>query len=414
MPDPRLNDMSLMLTKARLAGFFEDVKPWEVDYLSQAAKTIFSTDSNLVDTFGYTQGVALEVARGALKNRENAPLKILILGDSVLEGTGATVIGNRWCDKFIAGLRTVFPTSGIGSGGGMGYTPLRVAGGAPTPWTLVGSPIVDNGNGFGARALVFTNTGMTATATVTGTSIDICYLKATATRVGSYQIDGGAVTPFETNGGTGIATDDGVLRVPLGASGPHTVKISYASGGAPYIEGIIVYDGDENKGIHLLEAGHSGWESTEFNAGSFATNFTTRIKTHAPQLIVIALGENDYLHAKSSATYKANLISIISKIRAAYTGTKPSFALMLSFKANALGLNSEPWENYINAAREVAEQDTGGLYGRSGVAFFDITYQMPDILGDTTATYGDNYHPNNKGHNDLAYWFHQTSVSKLL
>lgn len=49
----RLNDMSLILTKAKRAGFFEDVKPEEVDFLEQEAKKLFGSD--IAFPFNYKQ-----------------------------------------------------------------------------------------------------------------------------------------------------------------------------------------------------------------------------------------------------------------------------------------------------------------------------------------------------------------------
>lgn len=51
MSDPRLNDISLILAKAKRAGFFEDVKPEEVDFLEKEAKSLFSNDSGFSSNF---------------------------------------------------------------------------------------------------------------------------------------------------------------------------------------------------------------------------------------------------------------------------------------------------------------------------------------------------------------------------
>lgn len=344
---------------------------------------------------------ALSLFRGALRNCENKAARLVVIGDSVTEGRTASVVpGTRWIDLLAKYLRLSYPVSGIGAGGGVGYLPFyRLPPLTAAPWSIAGSPAPDLKYGLGLRALGFSTVAMKATATITGTSVDLLFLRGTLSRVIYYKVDGGAAVTFNT-GGESVVSDDGKLRITLGASGPHTLEIGFSSGAASYLEGVIVYDGDESKGVHVLEAGHSGYHTTEYNSTD-GLNHVTRVQSLAPDLVVFALGENDYLHGHTSASFKANLISLVSKYRAVLPNA--SLAVVMNFEANATGGNIEPWSAFVAAASEVVAEDTGGPYGRSGLAFLDLSAVMPRVVDNTGSVYADNYHPNDKGMRDYGY-----------
>ena len=65
------DDMSLILAKAKKSRFFEDVKPEEVNYLTQEAKTLFKRDGAFSDSFS-----------NATKNT------VIIFGDSLTAQNG--------------------------------------------------------------------------------------------------------------------------------------------------------------------------------------------------------------------------------------------------------------------------------------------------------------------------------------
>lgn len=100
MPDPRLNDMSLILAKAKRAGFFEDVLPTEVDFLEQEAKAFFDTDIILSGLKG-TPGKKYRVIAGALRNEGSPDYWRLIsdaahvpVGISSVTSDGSTITVN--------------------------------------------------------------------------------------------------------------------------------------------------------------------------------------------------------------------------------------------------------------------------------------------------------------------------------
>ena len=62
---------------------------------------------------------ALRVFYAALADRRSNPCNIVVMGDSMTEGQGATVWGARWVDRFRAQMRQKFPVTGVP--GGVGY-----------------------------------------------------------------------------------------------------------------------------------------------------------------------------------------------------------------------------------------------------------------------------------------------------
>jgi lysophospholipase L1-like esterase len=373
----------------------------EADSLTRAAiDTVIAETPPVAD-------IALSPWRAALRGVDLKPARIVVIGDSVVEGRNATNIGvSRWVDRLRVALRIAYPASGIGSRGGVDYLPFfRVAPMTAAPFTVTGTLTTDFANGLGLKSVALTGNTV-ITGSVTGTSIDVLYLRGTGTRNFTVRVDGGAPATVST-GGSGAVADTGITRIVLGAAGTHTLEFAPSSGSlTSYLEGVIVYNDNESKGVQVLESGHSGYSTVDFEA---STRIFDRVASLAPQHIILALGENDYLHGHTSVSYGARLGSIITKMRAAYNAvglSLPNFSIIANFEANANGSNIEPWSNYVAAAREVARADTGGLYAFSAVRLIDISAKMPPILGDTGGFYGDNFHPNDKGHQYYGAYVH--------
>ena len=95
MPDPRLNDISLILTKAKRSGFFEDVSPSEVDYLSVEAKKLFNSDTTIEANSGNQK--ALAILKAQISNvTTSAP--IVFVGSSSTEGANLSP-AYRWINQ---------------------------------------------------------------------------------------------------------------------------------------------------------------------------------------------------------------------------------------------------------------------------------------------------------------------------
>ena len=340
---------------------------------------------------------ALRPFHAGLADRANAACDIVVIGDSITEGAQASARSKRWVSRLLDNLRTRFPVAGVI--GGPGYFPTYYAGGAsgitlPAPATLTGSPVQNVTFGLGKRSSELT-TGKSAQWTVTGTSVDVLFAQGTSSGIMGVSIDGGAVTNINTS--TTVANKDlGIQRVSLGASGSHTVTLSWVSGGTVYPEGIMVYDGDENSGVRLWESGHWGWQSGDWSnsAGSKLLYLGQRLSTINPKLVVIELGTNDYGNAGTAAAMRTNLEAIIAQIKASVTND-PSFVLLGLYKRS--GTFTNQWSDFQAQFEAMEEADPQ-------IAYFDFSKRLPTYStnSELALVNADGVHPTDKGHGYLA------------
>lgn len=336
----------------------------------------------------------------ALANRDSAPASVLTITDSIGEGRGASVYSKRWLDRTASLLRSRFPTAGL-STSGENYFPMQFISPLPQVWTIGGSPVVNNGYGLGLRGYQLSASGQQFSGTVTGTSMDLLLARGSSTGVLTVTVDGTPTTVTTSNGG---ATAPGQrMNVSLGSSGSHTVTIAWTSGGQVFLSGVIVYNGDESKGIRFYDGGHSGlWTKDYLGTGNITlagggTWFAADLAAVSPNLVLIELGINDADGGVSSATVKTNLTSLISFVRSSVP-TNPAIVLVGLYDPGTV-TSGEPWSNYVAAMQAIAAADTGGFGGKSGITVFDLTQRFPARLPtDTFSLFADTIHPNDKGH----------------
>jgi lysophospholipase L1-like esterase len=331
------------------------------------------------------RGRALRQWYSALADRHFAPAKVAMLGDSFTEGQGASTRVNRWTDRLRTQLRTRYPSDGIGSGGGAGYL---ATGSATTPsmsvWTPSGPATTAGWFGWAAYGIQV-EAGGSITATVTGTAIDVVYPTGSGSTV-STTVDGGTPDIFNEDAGT---TDGNAHRVSLGTSGSHTVVIA-PSGGTIFLDGIVVYDGDESAGITFIPLGHTGYTGANFITliGSYSSG---SIGPKDADLWIIELGLNDFGTGVSPTTFQSNLQSIIATVKSITVGKVPSFVLMAP--CDCAG-GTYPWSQYVDAMWAVAAAD-------ADVCVYDGRSRM-GACGATPLFAEDTFHPSNRGHSFLA------------
>lgn len=347
--------------------------------------TTFPAGAHGVADLDVQRSRALRQWWSALANRHFAPVRIAILGDSFTEGVGATTRPNRWADRLRDQLRARFPSDGVGSGGGAGFLAANSAA-SNSAWTYSGT--VDAGAnwfGWGGLPLILEANGAYMQTTVTGTSVDIIDVTGGGLTV-SVTVDGGSPTTY--NQGSG-ATDGNAHRVSLGAVGSHTVRIT-APGPAVYIDGAIVYNGDENAGIHMIPMGHSGWASGDFVTllGGYSTQ---AIGPQDADLWIVELGLNDQGTAVTPVAFRSNLETLISTAKSVTTGKTPSFALAAPVD---VAVGTYPWASYVDAMWAVAAAD-------DNVCVYDGRQRMGPT-GATPLFAGDTFHPSDRGHAFLA------------
>lgn len=340
---------------------------------------------------------ALRTWYTTLANRDYGPADILVIGDSITEGQGATVKNRRWIERLQSSLRLRYPTAGVA--GGEGYVAANQSQTSFAPgWTYGGNVGGDGTFGWGHRTLIARSPNGFASRTVSGTSVKIAYTKQSA--LGSFAVfldgsGGPAITVDTASGASGTAHDGGIATVSLGTRGSHTVKIAWASGGDCYINGLYVFDQDESVGVRVTDSGQYGSKTDQWVVSGNANQYVISddVAVLQPALCIIELGANDYIQSVDPAATQANCTTLINQVQAACTVT-PSFILLAAYQV--AGSYAYQWSQYVAAMNAVAA-------GRTDTLFIDLSLRMLGPPPGLLALYaGDNVHPSDKGHSYIA------------
>ncbi len=201
--------------------------------------------------------------------------------------------------------------------------------------------------------------------------------------------------------------DGKITHISLGAVGSHTLTLAWVSGSSN-VDGIVEYNGDYAAGIQVHDAGHYGWQTSNWSGvmTSATASPAAAIAALTPAAIIISLGVNDQYNGVAPATFQTGITTVISQLRAAATAPYP--AIILNMYPPRVGQSgyTYPWSQYVNAAWNVASADTGGPSSTSIVSVMDFTLgpQMPGADNDSYGLWAsaDTVHPSNKGHSTIA------------
>lgn len=328
----------------------------------------------------------------AVSNLNNAPAKILTLGNSIGEGQGSSTKAKRWQDLLLNAIRTYYPTNSSlgGSVGGEGFKPAQYAVyGTSNTWgraeeaTMTGTWSGQATLGLGGRGIRMT-AASTATWTVNGDNAEIWWKAGGGTF--SWKVDGGSTTNINTSG-VGGTSQANLTSISLGALGSHTIVLTWVSGTCD-IEGINVFNTDKDQGIHLYDACRTGAYTYTFIGTPMVTELFPLV---APDLVLIELvGANNYLNATSSpASAAADVQTQLNMLDG--LGKKPSVVIIIPFgwaatNPNGLGNN---WGQFESAML--------GLTYSSGLTFLDL-YQLWGL-----ATAGGKWDPDAIHNSDLGH-----------
>jgi lysophospholipase L1-like esterase len=326
----------------------------------------------------------------ALANRNFAKTNIVCIGDSLTEGMGATLESYRWTERLRQLLNARFPciTQPVG---GRGFLAPEVTSGltsfSASYVTVTGTPTVDTGYGFSQRTYdISAGGGCTLAYSLVGDSADILWLGNSGNGSFRWKVDSGSYTTVSTN----IAFSNGnITHVSLGTAGAHTLTINWLSGGSVGIDGVIEYNGDYASGIQVHNAGYFGSATSYWTSGYYPQP----IANVNPGLIILELGSNDIGASISAATMKANLLTIIGNLRAAFT-TAPPILLMAVYPNQG---NDAVWPSYVAEYYAIAAADPL-------IDVIDLSLRMPatDATNTWGLIYSDSIHPSNKGQQNIA------------
>lgn len=346
-----------------------------------------AASSVYVQRYPKAKATAISTAQSALGNRSTTPFDVLFIGDSTLEGQGATVRDFRYVNRFRDLIRSQFPTPGVA--GGSNYqtaAPLQSSFPKdPLPQTLT----VTSAFGLGRRNIQMVS-GTSASSLVfhvVATSVKLTYLLGSLATF-TYQVDAG--TPVSVNV-AGTRTPATTLSITGLGGTAHTITIKWETGGTINFDGLYVYNGDETRGIRVWEGGHYGYKTGDFTNVTYASDWMAHITNIQPQLVVIALGTNDAI-TDTSATFKSNMQTLVANVRSVITNP-PSIVLVGQPQRKDTLI--EPWANYLTALTQIASSD-------AAIDVLDLTKIMPQVSGAPANWYVDSVHPTNKGYAELA------------
>lgn len=341
-----------------------------------------------------------------LAGRQTARANVVILGDSITAGQGASTFANTYVQILASMLNTRFPTPGLSSHG-RGFLPPIIPPSNPSTINSSYGSIVTVANstnltagslfGYGPNLETWDITH-TATNTLTyslvGDSADILWAGNPSNGTFEWKVDAGSFTTVSTNVAFGTAY---VTHVSLGSAGAHTLTITNASGSPTYITGVVEYNGDYASGIQVHNCGFSGSTTGYWTSAGGDVSGSAALAALSPSLIIIELCANDNGNGITATTSTTNLNSLISSIRSALSPAPPILLLGLYNAASDGPTTPTQWAAYINAMYGIAAGD-------SAIDILDLTLRMPSTgAASTYSLYNvDGIHPNNAGHQMIA------------
>lgn len=339
----------------------------------------------------------------ALAARAGARANVVLLGDSIAAGQGATAFPSCYAQLLPVLLNARFPTTGLAAHG-RGFLPPIIPPSNPTsfvpPYVTVASQanlIAGSLYGFGPNLETWDishTAANTLTYSLVGDSADILWAGAPGNGTFSWKVDAGGTTNISTSTAFNPAA---VTHISLGSAGAHTLTITNVSGGPTYVTGVIEYNGDFAAGIQVHDCGFSGSTTGFWTPAGGNTSGAASLPALSPSLIVIELGVNDKASGITAAQAAANITTVIAATRAALT-VPPPFLLLAAYNAAQDGPTTPAqWAAYVQAMYGVASAD-------SQVDMLDLTLRMPSTSAANTWNLynADGIHPVNSGHQMIA------------
>lgn len=355
----------------------------------------------------------------ALGNRDIAAAKVVLFGDSITEGTGATNYLTTQHKKLEALLRARYTVSGV-SGTGMGYLAATTAFAPGSLGVIVdgatgghSSHTTQNDGGFGMKTLgLHGNNTLNSGATITFGPYMSDRVRVWATQAdafaqdGKVKLDGGADvlavgtnTPFR---GGQIVYDSGALTRTN-----HTLLVRGDGTFDFNVEGVEFFDQDFNKGVHVYDGAHFGFNTNNFVGTGPDRSMWKAFETLKPQLTIINLGTNDigvgiYAGFTPEQTL-SNIDTMLANIATKMTGLDYSVLLVIPYRPS--NTQTSPKWDTIRYGLISRESDK--------VSILDLNASWPVLAADGSRNKGlmleatDPLHPSNAGHDYIASLYYK-------
>lgn len=328
----------------------------------------------------------LEPWYDAVENQDEEPATVLLVGDSISEGVllPAPVYKNRLVGRLQTALRDAVDVDG-----GVGFMPpyygdMR----GPDDTVRTGLPMVEQT--FGRWGL-----GLRSLSMPGGSELTYPDQRATHVRVwygqmallggqGKVFVDGvdvtaqGELSTGEASGETlssvGAENASGLYWTsPELSSTSHVVQVKSVAPSTSFIHtGVDFFDGDEDSGVHVVDASHSGATAAHFTSDRAVAGHWEDVAAREPDLVVVNLGTN------VEADYAGALRKLVDQALAA----APSARILLVDGYEPGTWTTEAWQGIRQARKDVAADHP------DRVAVFDLAAHWPTLAKDGTTNDG--------------------------
>ncbi|SDE26902.1 SGNH/GDSL hydrolase family protein [Auraticoccus monumenti] len=294
---------------------------------------------------------------------------IVTLGNSLTEGTSAPTPFEGYPGQTMHSLRDQFPTP---AAGGLGYVPARYV--IPNPsgplWRYPGTVVKGTQHGIGRRVVPLAGAGTATLAGPAWSHVKIAWWAVARGDSITVQVDAGAAVTV-TAESPGPKTWSSATYASAAA---RTIRVA-AVAGKPELEGAWLFDGDVDRGIHVLNGGHHGSIAGSFSVatGVPAANsvWSDSLLRYDPALVTVSFHTND--PAQRTATqFRADLAAVVNLLR---TKTAAPILLMAEFERQTMPAG-RLWDDYTAAIAGVAADNRSRM-----VDFLDVGQYIPKLSG---------------------------------
>ncbi|MFT7765235.1 hypothetical protein [Clavibacter tessellarius] len=314
-------------------------------------------------------------------------LAIGVLGDSIAEGQGATTLQHAYPAQLRDRLRAAFPS---GARGGLDYVASRhqVTVPADQGFAFAGPTVAGGRHGWGRRVVPLSAASGPGTYRARLTSARVCWWAPGLDAAVTIAIDGGEPETVRADVGGSLT-----WRSPVLESAEHEITVAWA-GGKPELEGAWLFDGDEDRGIHVIEGGNSGSQLWQLSERARPDGVSTWIRSAPRFELDLWMPEhliNDVV-VRTPEQVRSDAAVLIELIR---TTSEAPILFTPPYERTTLPIRGTTWADYLGALRDAASADPLA-------DVFDIGAHIPRMVGegasDPYGWMGPDNHPNDRGY----------------
>lgn len=342
----------------------------------------------------------------AVEGQADRPATVVVVGDSISEGV---LLPQPVYQHRMVGLLQQKLRDAAGVDGGVGFMPAYY-GDAVTPDDTVRT-------GTPAQEQMFLPWGLGGRSLLMPGGAELTYPEQSATRVrvwyGETAVLGGQAKVFvdgedvtsrgqlstgESSGETISAAGEANVAAlswtsPELSGADHVVQVRSVAPGYSFVHtGVEFFDGDEESGIHVVDASHSGVAAAHFATPNAVAGHWEEVAARDPDLILVNVGSNP------EPDYATSLRTLVDNALAA----APRARILLVDGYEPGTWTPERWQTIRDARKAVADARS------DRVAVFDLAAHWPVLEKDGTTNDGlmvedaMPLHPNAEGNELMA------------